>query len=468
MKMHIKSIVVIFGCFVLLQPLLAQDKRPNILVIVADDLGYATTNVYGENKQVQTPNINRIANEGAKFTNAYVTASVCGPSRSGLLTGRYQQRFGIYANIDTQRGPGVPASEIAMGKYFKDAGYTTAAIGKWHIGVNLPGQHPLDRGFDKYYGFNSAQTDYFNSPILFDGKTKVKKHTYLTFQFTDEAIDFIGNAKKTAKEKPFFMYLAYNAVHGPNQAPADYIKKFSNYPEGLSKQVAMVAALDDSIGRLLDYLKSEGLEENTLVYFLSDNGGLPAWWKGSNDPWKGFKREQWEGGYHVQFMMRWPAKIKAKQTREEIVSSLDVLTTSMAAAGIQQPKTPKLDGVNILPVFESSKTTEVNSAIFWAGSHVDRVQGNKGNQKELEYAQDNAPPAWAVRSGDWKLVQMMDHGGNPLLFNLKTDPYETTDVAAKNSKIVQKLSNEFHVWFKDMSPPIEWDKKYYEQLKTVK
>ena len=142
----------------------ASLNRPNILVIVADDLGYATTTVYGGNaNQVKTPNIESLATTGARFTDAYVTASVCAPSRAGLITGHYQQRFGSYANFDSQRGPGVPASEVMMARYFKDAGYTTAAIGKWHLGVKEPGQHPLDRGFDKYYGFNSAQTDVITS-----------------------------------------------------------------------------------------------------------------------------------------------------------------------------------------------------------------------------------------------------------------------------------------------------------------
>ncbi|MEO6786102.1 MAG: sulfatase-like hydrolase/transferase, partial [Chthoniobacteraceae bacterium] len=254
----------------------AETGRPNIIVILADDLGYATTGVYGADaKRLTTPNIDRLAKEGARFTDAYVTASVCSPSRAGLLTGRYQQRFGYYANVDGQKGPGAPASETMLGRYFKDAGYTTAAIGKWHVGVKLPGQHPLDRGFDKYYGFNSAQTDYFHSPILFDGRTKVTEHKYLTFQFTDEAIRFIEGAKS----QPFFLYLAYNAVHGPNQAPDDYIARFAHLPEKERLQAAMVAALDDSVGRLLDELKRNGQEQNTLIYFLSDNGGLPNWWK---------------------------------------------------------------------------------------------------------------------------------------------------------------------------------------------
>ncbi|SDW34186.1 uncharacterized sulfatase [Lutibacter oricola] len=446
----------------------AQHKKPNILVILADDLGYATTSVYaGKSAKIETPNINRIAKEGARFTDAYVTASVCGPSRSGLLTGRYQQRFGIYANFDTQRGPGVPASEKAMGTYFKEAGYTTAAIGKWHVGVKLPGQHPIDRGFDKYYGFNSAQTDYFNSPILFDGKKKVKKHDYLTFQFTDEAIDFIDENNKSSEKKPFFMYLAYNAVHGPNQAPEDYIAKFKNQPKAIAKQMAMVNALDDSIGRLLDALKKMGVEENTLVYFLSDNGGLPNWWKDSNKPWRGFKREQWEGGCHVQFLMKWPGVIPAGVTRNEMVSSLDILTTSLAAAKIKQPKNIQLDGENILPIFKSEKKVEIHKSLFWAGSHVARsgVEYKKG--AKLSYKQDNPPPSWAVRKGKWKLVQMLEYY-KPMLYDLNTDPRETNDLSASNPKVVQKLTKDFSVWFNDMSEPMSWDKKWFKQLKKIK
>ncbi len=437
-----------------------EAKQPNILVIVADDLGYATTGVFGgDPNRVATPNINRIATEGARFTDAYVTASVCAPSRSGLLTGRYQQRFGVYANNDNQRGPGVPGSETMMARYFKDAGYTTAAIGKWHVGVKDPGQHPLDRGFDKYYGFNSAQTDYFNSPIMYDGRTKVTKHKYTTFQFTDEAIDFISGAK----EKPFFLYLAYNAVHGPNQAPQEYIDKHADLPQGIRVQAAMVNALDDGIGRILDYLKDKGLEENTLLFFLSDNGGLPSWWKGSNDPWRGFKREQWEGGYHVQFMMRWPGKIPAGKERHEMVSSLDILTTSLAAANIKVPATVTLDGANILPVFGKKEKQVIHKYLYWAGSHV----AQEKDAAPITYPQDDAPPAWAVRTGPWKLVQMMEFGA-PMLYNLDTDTTETHDVAAQHPEIVKELTKAFAVWFKDMTPPIAWNKKYYDQLKTIK
>ncbi|WP_299555874.1 sulfatase-like hydrolase/transferase [Seonamhaeicola sp.] len=443
----------------------AQDK-PNVIIILADDLGYATTGAFtNKSSKVDTPNINRIAEEGAKFTDGYVTASVCGPSRAGLLTGRYQQRFGIYANYDTQRGPGVPASEKVIGTYFKEAGYATAAIGKWHVGVKQKGQHPIDRGFDKYYGFNSAQTDYFNSSILFDGKTKVKKHKYLTFQFTEEAVGFI----EKHKQKPFFMYLAYNAVHGPNQAPESYINKYikKGIPKRMATQMAMIDALDEGVGKVLDALKANGLEENTLIYFLSDNGGLPSWWKGSNDPWKGFKREQWEGGNHVQFLMKWPKVIPAGQVRNETVFSLDILTTSLAAANIDLPKNIALDGKNILSVFKSKKTKEIHESIFWAGSHVERSGGAHKNAKKLPYPKDNAPPAWAVRSGEWKLVQMMEFGASKL-YNIRKDPAESTDVYVSNKKVVKKLTQSFANWFKDMSKPVAWDDQYYEQLKSIK
>ncbi|QVY66085.1 sulfatase [Polaribacter sp. Q13] len=454
---------LIAGCLILIgHSALAQNKKPNIIVIVADDLGYATTGTYGQDPdRIKTPNIDRIAKEGAQFTNAYVTASVCGPSRSGLLTGRYQQRFGSYANFDSQRGPGVPASEKVMGTYFKKAGYTTAAIGKWHIGVKLPGQHPIDRGFDKYYGFNSAQTDYFNSPILFDGKKKVKKHDYLTFQFTNEAINFIEDTK----DKPFFMYLAYNAVHGPNQVPKEYSDKFDTGKKGDNNMLGMLAALDDSIGKLLDYLKEKNLEENTLVYFLSDNGGLSYWYKGNNAPWNGFKREQWEGGYHVQYLMRWPKMIKAGQVRNEMISSLDILPTSLAAAGIKASKKDELDGVNLLPIFNQKETKVVHPYLFWAGSHV--PGGDARPKSDFPYKKDNAPPSWAVRSGKWKLVQMMGLGA-PMLYDLDADPTESKDLIANHPKIVSTFKAEFHKWFKDMKTPIAWDKKHYEMLKTIK
>lgn len=443
-------------------------SRPNILVIVADDLGYATTGVYTNVKaKLATPNIDAIAKDGATFTEGYVTASVCGPSRSGLLTGRYQQRFGIYANCDTQKGPGVPASEKIMGTYFHEAGYRTAAIGKWHVGVKNEGQHPIDRGFDKYYGFNSAQTDYFNSPILFDGKTKVTKHKYLTFQFTDEAVNFIEEGKNN--KKPFFMYLAYNAVHGPNQAPVDYVAKYTakGFPKNIATQMAMVDALDEGVGRVLKTLKESGLEENTLVYFLSDNGGLPSWWEGSNAPWRGFKREQWEGGYHVQFLMKWPAKIPKGQVRSEMVYSLDILTTSLAAASIEKPKNIILDGTNLLPIFNSKNKNEVHKSLFWAGSHVPRSEGAFKEKMDEEYSKDDAPATWAVRSGKWKLVQMFEFGAVQL-FDLEKDPTESKNVAAENKELVAKMSKEFGVWFKGMKEPIIWKKEYFNDLQKVK
>ncbi len=248
-------------------------------MILADDLGFGVLNSYGgDPKRVATPNIDRLASQGAKFTDGYVTCSVCGPSRAGLMTGRYQQRFGIYANCDNQtKGGAVPADQTMMPRYFKDAGYKTAMIGKWHLGDKLPGQHPLEKGFDEYFGFESAQTDYFESPILFDGRTKVKKHDYLTRAFTDRAIQFIEQSDTS----PFFIYLAYNAVHGPNQAPHETIAKFANLPAKEAIQAAMVAELDAGVGRLLTAVEQSGKDKNTLIFFLSDNGGLPSWWKGS-------------------------------------------------------------------------------------------------------------------------------------------------------------------------------------------
>lgn len=444
-----------------------QSKKPNVIVIVADDLGYAVTSSYSQAKDwIKTPNIDRIGHEGVRFTNAYVTASVCAPSRAGLMTGRYQQRFGIYANADSQTGTAVPASEKMMAWYFKQEGYKTAAIGKWHMGIKLPGQHPLDRGFDKYFGFNSAQTDYFNSPILFDGRNKVLTHDYLTFEFTKEAIEFIDDEK----DNPFFLYLAYNAVHGPNQAPDAYIKKLEHMPKGPARlQAAMTLALDDAIGNLLAKLKEEKIDDNTLVFFISDNGGLPYWWKGSNDPLKGFKRDQWDGGHKVQFMARWPSGISKPSVVEENVSSLDILPTAMQAAGIKMRPAYDLDGTSLLPLCShGNKQAFADRSLFWAGSHIPQTDEEKeAFAIEGEYHHDNPPPAWAVRKGKWKLIQVLPLGA-PKLYDLDIDGSEQNDVSSQHPDLVKKMQGDFVQWFKGMKVPITWKMEYFKRLSAIK
>jgi arylsulfatase A-like enzyme len=441
--------------------LAATPSKPNVIIILADDLGYGVLNAYGgDPKRVATPNIDRLASQGAKFSNGYVTCSVCGPSRAGLMTGRYQHRFGIYANCDLQsEGSGVPSEQQMMPKYFKDAGYRTAMIGKWHLGVKNPGQHPLERGFDEYFGFDSSQTDYFKSPILFEGRIRAKKHDYLTRTFTDRAIQFI----EKGGDKPIFIYLAYNAVHGPNQAPQERIDQFSHLPPKEAIQAAMVAELDDGVGRLLQALERSGEDKNTLIIFLSDNGGLHNWWQSSNGNLRGFKRFQYDGGNKVPFIVRWPASVPSGQVRQQIANSLDILPTALEAAGITPPTDVVLDGVSLLPSLKIQQDLNPDRALFWAGSHFE-VTNSKGKEWE---GHDNPPAAWAIRRGDWKLMQIMEQG-SPVLFNLAEDPAETTDLAERHPKVAAELHQAWVQWFNVGAKPIAWKTEYYQQLKALK
>ena len=435
-------------------------ERPNILIILADDFGYGIANCYGgDPARVATPNIDRLASEGAKFTDGYVTCSVCGPSRAGIMTGRYQQRFGIYANTDNQvAGGGVPGDQSMMPIYFKNEGYATAMIGKWHLG-DKPGQHPLEKGFDEYFGFDSAQTDYFKSPILFHNREKVATHDYLTREFCIRAIDFIGRAGN----RPFFVYLAYNAVHGPNHAPEETIQRFSRLPKKEAIQAAMVAELDEGIGRVLKTLDANGKSANTLVFFLSDNGGLPSWWEESHGGLRGYKREQFDGGGKVPFLVRWPAEVKAGQVRNQPVISLDILPTALEAAGITKPAGGIFDGISLLPSLKAGKDLQPGRTLYWAGSHYDNGPGAKKNQGG---GHDNPPPSWAVRRGSWKMMQILEQGP-PMLFHIEKDPAEANDVIAGHPEIAAELQAAFVDWFKIGVKPINWNEEYYRQLKDL-
>ncbi len=440
-----------------------EGKKPNVLVILADDFGYGIANCYGGDPgRVATPNIDRLATEGARFTNGYVTSSVCGPSRSGLMTGRYQQRFGIYANTDNQiRGGGVPGDQTMMPRYFQDAGYTTAMIGKWHLGDKKPGQHPLEKGYDEYFGFNSAQTDYFKSPILYHNREKVGAHDYLTREFSSQAVRVISENK----DKPFFIYLAYNAVHGPNDAPAETMDRFSKLPRNEAVQAAMVAELDAGIGRVLSALDATGKSADTLVFFLSDNGGLPNWWEQSHGGLRGCKREQFDGGQKVPFLVRWPAQIKAGQVRNHPVISLDILPTALEAAGLKKPAAEVLDGISLLPSLHANQDPQPERTLFWAGSHCNNEPGAKKEKADSEH--DNPPPSWAVRRGPWKMMQILEEGA-PMLFHLGEDPGEAKDIIGQHPEVATQLQAAFVEWFKIGGEPIHWKRQYYQRLKEIK
>ena len=429
----------------------AGQRPPNIILIVSDDMGYADIGVHGS-RDIPTPNIDALARGGIRFTNAYVSGPYCSPTRAGLLTGRYQQRFGHEFNPDGRSGMrhvlGLPRSEVTMADYFRKAGYRTALFGKWHLGLG-DDFHPMSRGFDEFFGFLDGHHSYIDpqlagpDPVL-DGRKPVDKTEYLTDVFTDRAVDFI----QRQKSQPFFLYLAYNAVHTPMQAPEKYLSRFAHIADPTRRTyAAMLSAMDDGIGRTLASVRNAGLEENTLIIFFNDNGGPTMQGttiNGSiNTPLRGSKRQTWEGGIRVPFIISWKGKLAAGKTDSRPIIQLDVLPTALAAAGIKAKLEPSLDGIDLLPFLTGRRSGAPHKALYW------RLGENM-----------------AIREGDWKLVKAVEgrlfgadtEGAGYLtgveLYNLSTDIGETKNLASENPKKVKQLLNRWKLWNKMLAKPL--------------
>lgn len=416
-------------------------RRPNVIVILADDLGFADVGFQGS-KVIPTPNIDSIANNGVRFTNAYVTAPVCSPSRAGLITGRYQQRFGYEYNLpESQRDhPGLPLEQTMVPELLREAGYVTGHIGKWHLGMPDP-YRPWKRGFTDTYSFLGGGHDYFKQgddesvpndyrlPTMRDGKIDPFKG-YLTDALSAEAVEFV----KRRKDRPYFLYLAYNAPHAPLQVPDNYLERVASITDERRRTyAAMVCAIDDGVGQLLQALRETNQEENTLIFFLSDNGG-PSEGEGrngsSNWPLRGAKGNLWEGGIRVPFAAQWKGKIAPKTTFAAPVSALDITATAVALANAKVPEQRPLDGVNLLPHLNGQATGNPHDALYW------RI-GKRS----------------AVRQGDWKLI-LID--GAASLYNLATDPGEKTDLAAKEPAKLEELKALYAAWDAQLIKPL-WE-----------
>lgn len=408
----------------------ADARKPNVLVIVGDDMGYADVGVHGC-KDIPTPAIDSLAKNGVRCSSGYVSGPYCSPTRAGLLTGRYQTRFGHEFNT----GPvgqakndehGLSLKETTFADRMKAAGYATGAVGKWHLGAD-PRFQPQKRGFDEYFGFLGGAHPYVadkGAPI-YRGTNVVGEKDYLTDAFGREALAFIDRHK----EKPFFLYLAFNAVHTPMQAPEKYLKRFPTIADkNRQTYAAMMSAMDDAIGAVLAKLREAKLEENTLIFFISDNGGPPV--NGSNNaPLNGRKATTWEGGVRVPFLVQWKGRLPAGKVYEQPVIQLDLLPTALAAAGVSPPSDAKFDGVNLLPHLEGKGGGAPHAALFW----------RFGEQT-------------AVRKGDWKLVDARGSGGKKL-FNLKDDIGETKDLSAANPDRAKELQAAWDEWNKGNVPP---------------
>jgi arylsulfatase A-like enzyme len=429
----------------------AQRTRPNILLIVADDMGYADLGVHGS-RDVRTPHIDALAAGGIRFTDAYVTGPYCSPTRAGLLTGRYPQRFGHEFNVNV--GPasgelGLPVSERTLADRLRAAGYHTALFGKWHLGSSER-FHPMERGFDEFFGFLGGGHSYRDvgensaDPLL-DGRTPAARTSYLTDELTDRAVAYL----RRERSQPFFLYLAYNAVHTPMHATDVYLARFPHIADEQRRTyAAMLAAMDDGIGRVLATLRERRLEENTLVVFFNDNGGPTMAGttinSASNAPLRGSKRQTYEGGIRVPFVIRWTGRLPQGRVDPRPILQLDVLPTALAAAGVTIDPAWSLDGVNLLPFLTGDSSRRPHDVLYW------RLGGTM-----------------AIRKGDWKLVKTAEGPLGPVanparlsdlsdaeLFNLATDMGEAKNVAADHPAIAKDLADTWQRWNLELAEPL--------------
>ena len=452
--------------------------RPNVIVILADDLGYGDLGLYG-NPDLKTPHLNRLAADGIRLTQHYTGSPLCAPARASLLTGRYNHRTGALS-VESNRGlDRISLADETIADVFKRAGYATGMIGKWHNGLHDMRYHPNNRGFDEFCGFLNGGMDYWDWLIEYNGQPQNSDGTYLTDKFTNEAIDFINRHKN----EPFFLYIAYNAPHAPLKAPEDEVRPYretGKYNEAVSTLYGMIQRMDTGIGQILDVLKEQGLEDNTIVLFTSDNG--PHLGTGTinnqkmslsrfNGPFRGMKQDVLEGGIRVPAIVRWPDGLPANQDIHAMLHFTDWLPTLAAACGIEADYSPPTDGMNQLSVL-LGETESVPTQRFWQFNRYDPV------------LRCNA----AMRDGDWKLywpripeamVKLPDDSADyhlnfgrphvmkpvdnppvervlskpkePELYNLSDDPHETHNLAHDNVHRVRQMRNSLENWFEQVN-----------------
>ena len=385
-------------------------QPPNIVVILADDLGYADVGFQGL-ADFATPNIDRLAQSGVRCTSGYVSHPYCSPSRAGLLTGRYQHRFGHVRNPKFRAGEGLPLSETLLPEVLSQAGYISGIVGKWHLG-DAPPFRPRERGFDEFFGLLGGGHDYFRSagsdareyliPLKSNGED-VPVERYLTEQLGAAALDFV----RQHAGRPFFLYLAYNAPHGPLQAPPETVARVASIEDPRRRTyAAMVTALDDGVGVLLDLLEDLGLTRRTLVFFLSDNGGPPRANASDNSPLRGAKGTVHEGGVRVPFVLSWPGTLPAGELYDFPVSALDIFPTAVATAGLEPPS--DLDGVDLVPFLTGARGGPPHERLFW---------------------HSGAGAQYAVRTQDRKLVRVLSR--EPEIYAIREDVSEASRLAGE-------------------------------------
>jgi arylsulfatase A-like enzyme len=427
----------------------AEPRKPNIVFILADDLGYTDVACFGS-KYYETPNIDQLAADGVRFTNAYSCGPNCQPTRAALMSGQYGPRTGVYTvgSIDRFDWPSrplkpvenvtsLPLEKITIADSLKKAGYATGMFGKWHLGSD-PQHHPGRRGFDEAIESAGVHFDFKTNP-----PTNYPKGQYLADFLTEHAVEFI----ERHREEPFFLYLPHYAVHAPHQAKEDWIAHFKKKsPVGGHKNPAyagMIASVDESVGRIRDTLDKLGLLENTLIIFSSDNGGVGGYEsagvhvKGVTDnaPLKGGKGTLYEGGVRIPYVAYWKGKTPTGTKNTTPINSVDLYPTLLEIAGAERPHGYTLDGVSYAPLLTGEKKTLDREAIFW---HFPGYLGAAGGEWRTT-------PGAAVRAGDWKLIEYFEDGRQEL-YNLQDDIGEKHNLATANPEKVKELHGKLAAW----------------------
>lgn len=412
--------------------------RPNIVLIITDDVGYGDVGSYGA-PDIRTPNIDSLAKAGVRFTQFYANASSCTPTRAGLISGRYQQRFALERPLSAAASPdvsiGLPATGRSLPQLLRDGGYSTALIGKWHLGYQ-PQFSPRAHGFESFFGFKSGYIDYyqhtdgFGQPDLFEDDKPVTMRGYMTDLITERSVKFIGDHARS----PFFLEVAYNAAHWPYQDPdqpstavrnSAHLLPFDENTGTRAAYVKIMERADRGVGEILAALDRAGLSQNTLVVFTNDNGGE---WLSRNAPLFNRKFTLYEGGIRVPAIIRWPGHVPAGVVSTQVAITMDLSATFLAAAGVSVPAAAKLEGTDLIPLLRAG-AKPISRTFFW------RVAGAGLNQR-------------AVRDGDWKLL--LEGSARVMLFDVGKDLGERDDVAASNTTVVRRMHQQLLAWEKDV------------------
>ncbi len=442
-----------------------SENKPNFIIVLVDDMGWGDVGYQGA-KDMITPNIDKLASQGVQFSQGYVTCSVCGPSRTSILSGRYSDEIGIWGNFGKNSKDGFPEEEKMISDYVKKAGYTTGAIGKWHMGYTKESFKPENRNWDYFYGFYLGAHSYFAAEQSYEYQKSdewpiqrneeivdYKKGDYLTDKLNEEAVNFIDRNS----DKSFLLYVAYNAVHYPWSVPEKYLERVDKQKDIALKYrrilAGMTLAIDDGVGAMMDKLKEKNIDKNTVIIFLSDNGspkGIAGNYKhnygetamSSTGGLKGFKGDTYEGGIRVPFIIKWPGKITPGQVYDKPVISLDILPTITENIGVLT-KEESLDGVNLLPFLQGIKKERPHEVLYW--TYQDDFAIRKGDWK-LTWNDEELNENMLITKEHTEKVPGAPQSVETRLFNLADDPFEKYDLKKQYPDIAKELQEAYNEW----------------------